>query len=164
MDQNELVAADAEIEAYKHQFEQYWEWSKFYHDAEIKMNAGAVAISSLAPFAEKLLGNQGALTAPIFFFQVNLVGIVIIVASSAAIFSTLGYWRYYEYCDIYAKEFRKRYISKSVLKAVKEKADSTFNSSYPVLRRISVNAHHYVWIVVQVLLLCFGFYIAFFKS
>ena len=161
MDRSELTADAKDIDAYKHQFEQYWKWSQFYHDAEIKMNAGAIAISALAPFAEKLASDKRALIVQLWSLQINLVGIIIIVASGAAIFSTLGYWRYYEICDIYAKEFRKRYIPHLVLNEVKEKAHSKFKSEYSVLGRISVNAHHYVWIVVQSLLLCFGIYIAF---
>ena len=149
---------DPEVDAYKHQVEQYWKWSQFYHDAEIKVNAGAVAISSLAPFTG--LGDRRALIVKLFSLEVNLAGIVIIVASVAAILSTLGYWRYYEYCDIYAKEFRKRYISKSVLAAVKEKADSKFNSAYPVLGRVSLLPSLHMG-CNPIAGACFGLYIAF---
>src|ERR1044071_5497529 len=127
----EVTTDPTEIDVYRHQFEQYWKWSRFYHDAEIKVNATALAISSLAPFAEKLLGQNGTLVL-LSFGHLNLVGLIIIVASSAAIFSTLGYWRYYELCDLYAWEYRKKFIRKSVRDDIKARVNETFDKSYPL--------------------------------
>lgn len=159
----EVTTDQKEIDVYKQQFEEYSNWSRFYHDAEIKVNATALAISSLAPFAEKLLG-ESALVLDFSRFQLNLVGLIIIVASAAAIFSTLGYWRYYEFCDIYAREYRKHYIPESVRSDIKKRVHKIFDENYRVLDWISDDAHHVVWILVQSILLLVGIYVTFAQS
>ncbi len=146
---------------YEQQSSRLWEWSKFYHDAEIKVNTSALAISSIATLAEKFLDQKGATTIRLFCWDLNLVGVVVILSSVAALISTLGYWRYYEFCDLYAKQFRDAWLADANLKdkfdKIKESLDSKFNENSRVLSKVPVHAHHVIWIVTQLLFLLVGF-------
>lgn len=143
-------------DAFKQQFEEHWKWSQFYHDAEIKVNTAAIAISSLATISGKFLGPQKLAPIRAFGSEFNVVGIIVILASAAALISTLGYWRYYEMCDLYAKKFRERYIPTEILNEIKKKYQAEFRKHYPILRLVPEDAHHFVWIVLQVLFLLVG--------
>jgi hypothetical protein len=142
-----------EVQAYRQQFEQLSNWSRFYHDAEIRVNTSALAISSISMLAEKFLQPLGADKVG----GVNIVGLVIVIVSAAALFSTLGYWRYYEYCDLYAKFFRREYLSKTELDRIHEGLDAKFADEFPIFRgRIWIHAHHAIWMVTQCIFLCIG--------
>jgi hypothetical protein len=137
-------------EGARQQFEGLWEWSRFYHDAEIKVNGGSVIISAIASLAGEKVG----------VFPTWVSGAVIMIASGTALLSTLGYWRYYEFCDMYAKKFREEYLDKSYLDDVQDRLNYAFRRNHPILALpIFENIHHLVWIVTQALLFCLGLWI-----
>jgi hypothetical protein len=152
---NDQIVADA----VKQQVDLLAQWSRFYHDAEIRVNSVAMAISAIAA-----IGDKVAPSSVIFNLSgrpFNMIGVVIAIASMAAFISTLGYWRYYEVCDLLGKTYRNINLPDHIRKAVNADFEEEFARQYTILRSIPENAHHLVWLVSQVALFCLGMYLAF---
>jgi hypothetical protein len=137
---------DITIEVAKQQFEVLTQWSRFYHESEIKVNSGLTIISAIAAIGEKFTDGRFAL------------GIVIIVASMAAFISTLGYWRYYEQCDMISKYYRRLYVSKEVRAWIEQQIEKDFPRKHPILNWIPDDAHHYVLLCLQIAFFFIGVY------
>jgi hypothetical protein len=107
------------------------------------VNTSALALSTIAAAAKDYIG--------VFSIDnLNFAGALIMVISFAAFISTIGYWRYYELCDIYAKEFRDFYISETILKEVRKNVEWTFHTRHRWLsQRWLENAHHAMWLGIQ---------------
>jgi len=144
------------IEINKQQFDRLSTWSQFYHDAEIKVNTNSVIIAAVSVVAQNFT-NAFVISIPWTGLHINIIGVIIVISSLAALISTLGYWRYYEFCDMYANKFRSRYINAEELQSIKKELATKFKHEYPLLSsEWFVNAHHVVWIVVQIALLLVG--------
>jgi hypothetical protein len=150
------MTTDTDHTTDREQFKELWQWSRFYHEAEIKVNTGALAISSIATLSEKFLTPTKATNIRVLCWDMNIVGVVVILASAAALVSTLGYWRYYEFCDLYAKQFRNEYLSEEKREAIRKSLNEKFDRASPILSKVPVNAHHMIWIVTQLLFFCVG--------
>lgn len=138
------------------QFEQLNNWSRYYHDAEIKVNGTALLLSAISALVGLAGGPKN--------FEISgghsLIGLIIAVISFAALISTIGYWRYYELTDLMAKKFREQYIPRSVIDPINKKIRKTFRREFPYLSSsLFVHAHHAVWIVIQSVLLIVGIYV-----
>ncbi len=114
MDEN----SSASYDVLEQQFDILSQWSRFYHEAEIKLNSSSVIISAIAVAGDKLSGDSYFIM--IFGAMINPRGIIIIIASVVGLISTLGYWRYYEYCDMLGKYYRTLYIQKATRDEIKK--------------------------------------------
>jgi uncharacterized membrane protein YidH (DUF202 family) len=151
------------IDLYKQQIDRQWTWSQFYHDAEIRVNTSSIVVSALGVIGNSF-SEKFKFSIPYFDVPVNMIGVLIVISSSAAIVSTIGYWRYYELCDIYAKKFRKAAFCEcgieQKLEYVKKDVDSEFQKAYPIFHRKEFeDAHHAVWVVTQLALLLVGVFL-----
>lgn len=147
-------APSSRVDIYKQQFDGLWAWSRFYHDAEIKVNSTSAVISAFGALAQSY---GKSFTIKLSFLNFNLTGAVIVIISLAALVSTIGYWRNYELCDLYAKQFREKYIDKEELELIQIDLEKNFKEKYPCLSNpLLEDAHHIIWIVVQLALLCLG--------
>jgi hypothetical protein len=146
-------------DAVKQQVDILSQWSRFYHDAEIKVNSASLVISAVAAIGDKVAPSSVIFT--LFGKPLNMIGFVIAIASTAAFVSTLGYWRYYEVCDLLGKTYRNINLPDGVREAVNAEFEKKFAEAYRILRIVPENAHHLVWLVSQVALFCLGLYLAF---
>jgi len=149
------------IDACKQQFEFNAKWSQIYHDCEIKISVGAIGLSSLSSIAGLSQELLGRFSVTIGQHVVNIFGVLIIMVSIAAMFSVFGYYRYYEICDIYAKNFRNEIFKychgEEVLERIKSKTRDDLKTQYPIIsRRMFENAHHFVLFGVHFAFLIVG--------
>ena len=149
------------IDLYKQQFDRLSTWSQFYHDAEIKVNTSSIVISAIAAIGSSF-GNKLNICIPYADIKISVVAFLIVISSISALISTIGYCRYYEFCDIYAKKFRAAIFNdaglKEELRSLQSGADDKFRLEYRVLScKWLENAHHAVWIVAQIALQLLGF-------
>jgi hypothetical protein len=143
-------------EALRQQYDRLSAWSQFYHDAEIRVNSTTLGISGLSALSGIFSGKISLPGMP-WLVSSSVIGAIMILSSFAALISTLGYWRYYEFCDLYAKKFREEYIDPTTLKRVQKSTEKAFRREFLILRRpFFVNAHHWVWIVIQLIVFGLG--------
>jgi hypothetical protein len=126
------------------------------------VNSGSVIISAIAVIGDRLSNNS--IIFKIFGAAINPLGIVIVIASLAALISKLGYWRYYEYCDMLGKYYRALYLPDTLRDTIKAKIESGFRREHPLLNRVPVHAHHYVWLSTQVAFFVIGLNVAFYTK
>jgi hypothetical protein len=152
------IAADA----IKQQVDLLAHWSRFYHDAEIKVNSASIAISAIAAVGDKLVPSAAMVS--VLGKPFNMIGFFIAIVSAAAFLSTLGYWRYYEMCDLLGKTYRKRILPDDIRNAVNIEYERKFKEAYPRFSRFGGlwdDAHHLVWLICQFILVCLGLYLMF---
>ncbi len=158
--QSQIQSANGSVvaDAVKQQVDIQAQWSRFYHDAEIKVNSASMVISAVAAIGDKFAPSSVIFS--LFGKPFNMVGFIIAIASTAAFISTLGYWRYYELCDLLGKTYRNINLPEGIRKAVNAEFEKEFAAQYRILRFMPENAHHLVWLVSQVALFCLGLYLA----
>jgi hypothetical protein len=149
-------AAYISPEAVRQNFEAAAQWSRFYHDCEIKVNAAATLATSLLTFG---VSNKEAFKIPFshpFGTHLNMMGLVIIIISCTALFSTFVYWSYYEYTWILATRWRRLLIDSSVTDDVSDRAEKKFAKTFKWFPKIRYNGHHYIWMALQVVMAAIG--------
>lgn len=150
-------------DAVKQQVDIHAQWSRFYHDAEIKVNSASIAISAIAAIGDKIVPSTVIFSVAGKSF--NMIGIFIAIVSGAAFVSTLAYWRYYEVCDLLGKTYRNVILPADIRDAVHGEYNKKFKEAYPLFfgrfSRVWDNLHHLVWVACQLSLFGLGCYLAF---
>jgi len=147
------VVTGPQAEVFRQQYELHNRWSQFYHDCEIKINTSAVWVSVVTALVASL-GSERTIFPRFYTFL--LAGAILIAASCTAFISSLGYWRYYEETDIFARECRKLFIDPELFSIVKNQTKRRLESDHALLNMIGYNAHHWVWFGTQAIFMIIG--------
>ncbi len=118
------------------------------------MNTSAAWLSLITALLAGLAKDNGGAFST--FYVLLMAGCVLLAASATGIISSLGYWKYYEDTDIFARECRERLIEASLLKSLTKATKQKLRDDHPVLSRVSYNAQHLVWFGVQAIFAAIG--------
>jgi hypothetical protein len=141
-------------EAVRQNFDQAMQSSRFYHDAETKLNTISTIVGILATFASQ---NAGKFTIEMYSIKLNVLGFVIIAISMAALYSSIVYWLYHDLSWNIADEWRKLLVDPNITRGVYMRAqDRTYKEHQQFRKIFRARGYHYAWMAVQSVMCLIG--------
>jgi hypothetical protein len=126
---------------------------RFYHESETKVGS-LINFASLLGVA--LAGSTTANETLAKFVGLPVMGLAIVALGVIGFVSILAYWRYYEACWMHVDVCQKRLLGEALYSEVHSEVKTEFRSQFPFLKRVSLDAHHWIWLASMGFWICIG--------